>query len=545
MVVGRWLGKLTSDLGWTNVDAVDRVDEVGLQGRGMFLAPRLLPLPLPLPHAAAAGVNSPSMATSFRDPSGYLFSKNGRIFRVVKDAAAQDLRAFLTSKTAQRFTDAGQLVSTHFLEPGSEGDRLSKTQVEDTKHTRHDTSDLRPLSNEVLVEHERIPFPSYPYEWPPEMLHAAGVLTLDLASDLLEDGWGLKDATPYNVLFRGPNPIFIDLLSFERRDPGDPTWLPYAQFVRTFLLPLIVNKHFRLPLSELLTTHRDGLEPEKVYALLSGTKKFRPQFMTLVSLPTWLASRQTANGEDIYKKRRLSNPEKAKFILERLLKGLRRQLERAAPERTLGSTWSDYMSKNRYTQEYFPEKEAFVREALNEWQPRMVLDAGCNTGFFSTLSAKAGASVIAIDYDAVVAGKVWQWAKAEGLDIQPLVVDLTRPTPSIGWRNEECPGFLGRARGTFDLVLMLAVIHHMLVTERIPLAEILKLASELTTKLLIVEFVGPGDQMFRVLTRGREHLHEDLSVEVFERTVVNFFEIIRSQRLGDSERWIYLLRKKI
>jgi SAM-dependent methyltransferase len=257
-----------------------------------------------------------------------------------------------------------------------------------------------------------------------------------------------------------------------------------------------------------------------------------------------LASRKKPNDDAIYKKRSLNNPEKARFILDRLLKGLRRKLDRAVPERTLVSSWSDYMSKNRYTQEYFPEKEAFVQEVLQDAKPRMVLDVGCNTGFFSALAAKAGASVIAIDYDAVVAGKVWQWAQAEDLDIQPLVVDLTRPTPSIGWRNEECSSFLDRARGMFDVVLMLAVIHHMVVTERIPLLQILQLAAELTTNLMIVEFVAPDDQMFRVLTRGREHLHEDLTLEVFERVASHFFEIVRSQRLGESERWIYLLRKK-
>ncbi|MGI8734305.1 MAG: class I SAM-dependent methyltransferase [Pyrinomonadaceae bacterium] len=468
------------------------------------------------------------MPISFRDPAGYLFSKNARIFRFVKSSASEDLRAFLASETARKFATSGQLVRTDFLDPSA-----LELELADE------------FAKATLIEHEKIPFPSFAYEWPPEMLHAAGALTLDLAGDLLEEGWGLKDATPYNVLFRGPKPVFIDLLSFERREPGDPTWLPYAQFVRTFQLPLLVNKHFRLPLTELLTTHRDGLEPEQVYDLLSASQKLRPEFMSLVSIPTWLASKRSSTSDDIYRKRNLSNTEKARFILERLLKGLRRKLDRVAPEGTLASTWSDYMSKNRYTEEYFPEKEAFVQGALMEAKPRMVLDVGCNTGFFSGLAAKAGASVIAIDYDAVVAGKVWQWARAEGLDIQPLVVDLTRPTPSIGWRNEECPSFLERARGTFDAVLMLAVIHHMLVTERIPLSEILQLASEITTNLLIVEFVAPRDQMFRVLTRGRERLHEDLTVEVFERTAQQFFEIVRSQRLGESDRWIYFMRKRV
>jgi len=360
----------------------------------------------------------------------------------------------------------------------------------------------------------------------------------------LPEGFGLKDATPYNILFRGPDPVFIDLLSFERRDPSDPTWLPYAQFVRTFLLPLLVVKHFGRPPGELLITHRDGLEPEDLHRLASLGKKLRPEFLTLVTLPTWLASRKSAQGEAIYRKRTGGDPAKSQFVLERLLKGLRKKLKQVAPKSNRHSTWSDYMSQNRYTEDYFPEKEAFVRAVLAERRPRRVLDVGCNTGYFSVLAAESGASVVAIDYDQTVTGQLWERARRQHLDILPLVVDLTRPTPGVGWRNQECSSFLDRARGSSDAVLMLAVIHHMLVSERIPLPEILKLASELTTDLLIIEFVAPTDKMFRLLTRGRDHLHNDLTVAVFETAARQYFEIDRSQRLGESDRWIYLLRRK-
>ena len=193
------------------------------------------------------------MTTSFRDPAGHVFASNGRIFRVMKAEAANELRAFLASNTAQEFTERKQLVGTEFL--GTES-------VEDLIRNNDLSSVIENDPVLAVVEHERIPFQSFPYEWPPQMLYAAGCLTLDLAESLADEGLGLKDATPYNVLFRGPDPVFVDLLSFERRDPFDPTWLPYAQFVRTFLLPLLVAKHFGRRLDELLITHRDGLEPE-------------------------------------------------------------------------------------------------------------------------------------------------------------------------------------------------------------------------------------------------------------------------------------------
>ncbi|HKY04527.1 MAG TPA: class I SAM-dependent methyltransferase, partial [Blastocatellia bacterium] len=382
-------------------------------------------------------------------------------------------------------------------------------------------------------------------EWPPEMLHAAGLLTLDLADSLHAEGLGLKDATPYNILFRGPEPVFVDLLSFERRAEGDSIWLPSAQFERTFLLPLLVNKKFGITINELLTTRRDGLEPEEIYNLCGTVQKLVPPFLTLVSLPTWLAAKRNRDDLGIYEPKRLENAEKAHFILGSLYKRLRRMLDRLKPEAGRASAWSDYMaSNNNYSREHFAAKQDFVERAGQEFGAKRVLDVGCNDGHFSALCARSGASVVAVDNDPVVVGNVWRKARAEKLDILPLVIDLSRPSPAIGWRNRECQSFLDRARRAFDCVLMLAVIHHLLVTERIPLDEIVELAAELTTDMLIIEFIAPQDSMFRRIVRGRDNLFRHLTVELFEATCRRHFEIIRSQHMDQSSRWLYLLRKR-
>jgi hypothetical protein len=142
------------------------------------------------------------------------------------------------------------------------------------------------------------------------MLHAAAGLTLDLARTLAADGLGLKDATPYNVLFRGPNPVFIDVLSFERREPGDPTWLPYAQFVRTFLLPLLANRAFGLGLDQILTTRRDGLEPEELYRWIRPAQRLRPPYFGLVTVPTLLGAKHRQDDQTIYRKAAVEQPRK-------------------------------------------------------------------------------------------------------------------------------------------------------------------------------------------------------------------------------------------
>src|SRR6266481_2617884 len=245
-----------------------------------------------------------ALAASFRDPAGCLFAYGDRILRMVSPAGVPDLALFLDSRTAQKHLAAGSVAGTRLLEDPELRDLLADPSLPES---------CRPLDGGIILEHERISFPSFPYEWPPEMLHAAGALTLELATSLLNDGLGLKDATPYNVLFRGPQPVFIDVLSFERRDPGDSTWLPYAQFVRTFLLPLLANRYFGIAIDQILTTRRDGLEPEEVYRWLKPLQKIRPPFLSLVSMPKWLGARHKQDDNSIYQKRPSQDPERARF----------------------------------------------------------------------------------------------------------------------------------------------------------------------------------------------------------------------------------------
>jgi len=474
-------------------------------------------------------------SASLRDPAGHLCIVDERVLRVVNHAGVGDLNTFLNSSAAKTFLDAELIVSTKVLDAA---------EIVDVASGKTMKALLADPQASMVVEHQRVAFPSFPYEWPAEMLHAAASLTLDLAEKLGDEGLGLKDASPYNVLYCGARPVFVDLLSFEKRDPRDPTWLPFAQFVRTFLLPLLVNKSFGISIQQLLTTHRDGVEPEEVLSLAGPLQKLSPPFLTLVSIPSWLARGKSSQSETIYQKQLLPDPQKAGFILRRVLQSLRRKLAQVTPAPNQQSAWSNYVEKNNYSQDYVPAKQALIEDVMRESAPRRVLDVGCNTGHFSRIAARNGASVVSIDYDPVVVGQLWRSARTEGLDILPLVVNLARPSAAIGWRNQECPSFLARAGGHFDAVFMLAVIHHMLVSERIPLAEIVDLAAELTTDILVIEFVAPSDPMFRRITRGRDNLFQDLTRESFEETCKSHFEVVRRERLDVTDRWIYVMKKK-
>jgi Methyltransferase domain len=455
---------------------------------------------------------------SFRDPAGSVVHSAGRVLRYVNARGAADLAAFRESLIVEQFTRDGKIVGTSCLEASSE-------------------------KGVAVLEHERIPFPSYPYEWAPKMLRAAGLLTIDLAEALLSENMGLKDATPFNVLWRGPNPIFVDVLSFERRDPQDATWLPLAQFQRTFVLPLLANALLSVPLNRTFLANREGLEPEDLFRWAGSRLKGDRNYLTEVALPVWLGRRGKNRGA-MYQKRRVESPEKAKYILASLFRRQRKLLSRTESPNGRSSVWSDYTdSSTHYSSAQVGAKNEFVEEVLRDFKPRRVLDIGCNTGHFSAMAARFGASVVAVDSDPEVINLAWERARTGNLDILPLAGNIANPSPATGWRNSECPSFLERASGAFDCVMMLAVVHHLLVTERVPLYEIVQLAAQLSTDLVILEFVGPKDPMFQRIARGRDDLHREDTVNAFEQTCHGVFDIVRSLILPESQRSLYCLRK--
>jgi SAM-dependent methyltransferase len=472
---------------------------------------------------------------SFRDPAGCCVVFDGRVLRFVAPDAVSQFEKFLQTGFAQRFTTEKKIIPSR---------KLAENEIAALRGSPELKSIFAAQKIGAVFEHEKIPFQNFPHEWPPEMLWAAGKLTLELAQAALADGFCPKDATPYNILFCGSQPVFVDVLSFEPRDSHDPIWKPTAQFIRTFLLPLLANRKWNLQSAEIFTTRRDGLEPEEVYKFCSALEIFSLQMLSLVFIPAWLSRRANPDNEKIYRPRLLKNVEKARFILESTFRRLERQLNSLKPVAQKKSTWSDYMATHSYDNPAFAAKEKFVREVLQEFKPARVLDAGANTGHFSVLAAEAGAEVVAVDQDTACTGAIWKSAREKNLNILPLVVNLARPSPALGWRNGECASFLERAAGKFDAVLMLALIHHFLVTERIPLEEILRLAYELTNQLLVIEFIEPQDAMFHRLTRGREALHASLTAEIFERACAKYFEIVRSLELPGAKRRVYCLKKK-
>jgi SAM-dependent methyltransferase len=472
-------------------------------------------------------------ALSFRDPEGCCLRHEDRILRFVYRQAADRVRTFAASDFARSLLTEKKLPATRLL-PSSEADALLQSPH---------FSNLAPEARDGLVlEHELIPFPSYPYEWSPAMLFAAGELTLDLQLQALDAGYTLKDATPLNILFRDAQPVFVDFLSFDRYKPGAVIWTAYSQFVCTFLLPLLLYRNQGTPINELFLGRRDGIEPAEVYHRLNLVAKLWPLALQFVTFPTWFGRFKFAESVPL-ENSKSKNPPRELQVARGMIVQLRGAFRRLRPQARNRSHWIGYMDDLSYADDSFVAKRTFVCDALRDLSPRTVLDIGCNTGYFSCLCAAQGASVVALDSDSAVIDQVWQRSRKEGLSVLPLVMDFGRPSPGMGWRNSEKTSFLQRAKGNFDAALLLAVIHHLTVTHGIPLYQIFELLSEMVTNGLVVEYVPPEDPMFQKISRNKEHLIPRLGQAEFEASYASWFTLVRRTQLPNSSRWMYLLRR--
>lgn len=447
---------------------------------------------------------------TFRDPGGQLRLSHDCALRRIHSAAEDETRAFLASPLRAALERNGDLISTEIADPAA-----------------HPVIRM----GELWLQHPRIDPISYPWEWTPAQWRSAAELTLRLAGQAIDAGWILKDATPLNILFAGSRPILVDALSFERRDPKSSVWLAYGQFVRAFLLPLIAEKFLHWPLQATLFW-RDGYEPRMLYNALHAWDRLNPDLLDVVTLAT-IFEKSNGNGSTPRRLSSVSDAGLATHILHKRIARLTRQIRRTERLKR-ASLWSGYQqSASHYSPLDTEAKLQFVRSTLERLRSARVLDIGANTGAFSWMAAEAGAEVVALDSDESAIEVLWRRAAEHKQKITALVANIARPTPAAGWENSEQLSLLGRLQGKFDMVLMLAVIHHLILQEQVPLGHIAGLCSRLTHRWLILEWVPPSDPMFQAWLRGRDDLYGHLSEGDLKLAFSDFFQVADRKELGN------------
>jgi SAM-dependent methyltransferase len=453
---------------------------------------------------------------SFRDRTARVFRIGDDIYRGLTAAACDDWQAISTARFFQRALNDGTIVHTERV------DQAALPQLDGDDRWQ------------AALRHERIPFISYPYEWCFGMLKDAALLQLQLLIDALHDDVILKDATPFNVQWKGTAPVFIDVTSFVRWRKGEP-WAGYRQFCELQLYPLLLQAYKGVSFQPWLRGRIDGIETAEIARLFSWRDWLRPGILTQVVAQDRLQRKFASGSPGIKRQLKEAGFKKSIIVaavhrLRKLIHGLEWKAER--------STWIDYATNNTYDDQSHQMKESFVDRRLAARRAGMIWDLGCNTGRFSRIAAKYADLVIAVDADHVSVERLYRELKAEGRprNIIPLVSNVADLSPALGWRAMERQAFVDRGRP--NMVLCLALIHHLAITANIPIRDLVRWLKGLGADL-IIEFPLPHDPMVQQLLNAKNQAYDDYTLDSFESSLAAHFEIRERLALPSGSRVIY------
>ncbi|MFQ6112624.1 MAG: SAM-dependent methyltransferase [bacterium] len=450
---------------------------------------------------------------SFRDPSGFLYLQNGEIYRQINLRYKEDYDYLISSGLYHKLVDSELLISHVEVE----GDY--------------------PTSNEAykLIKPEIVPFISYPYEWCFSQLKDAALTTLSIQKTALKFGMSLKDSSAYNIQFRNNKPILIDTLSFEKYHEGLP-WVAYRQFCQHFLAPLALMSYVDVRLNQLFRVYIDGVPLDLASSLLPFRTRMKFSLLSHIHLHAKSQKHFGDKPVDI-NRHKMSRLALLGLVdnLEAIVKKLR--------WRAQGTEWAEYYTVTSYTAAALEDKKQIVAQYLDNMtpSPQTVWDLGANTGVFSRIAGKKSKPTLSFDVDPAAVERNYLDCKKEAESyILPLILDLTNPSPNIGWANQERLSLINR--GPADAVLALALIHHLAISNNLPFGDIASFFNRICN-WLIVEFVPKHDSQVQKLLSTREDIFPDYTQQNFEQEFKKFFKIQNAVKIKNSDRVLYLMTK--
>ncbi|QQR56040.1 MAG: SAM-dependent methyltransferase [Candidatus Melainabacteria bacterium] len=467
---------------------------------------------------------------SLRDPSGCVFTVGDTIYRALRDDYEPSYEMLMQSGLYDKLVYQGLLIPHVEVD-----DKLEiVARADQAKVTPRTVSQDNWLRSRIIMP-ERVEFISYPYEWCFSQLKAAALATLRAERLSLEFNMSLKDASAYNIQFHKGRALLIDTGSFEHYREGKP-WVAYSQFIRHFLAPLTLMAKCSPEMNKLALSYTDGIPIELACELLPWHTWLNP------SLAVHLLGNKMARKASQDKKAGTeANIKMPKEHLIALLDDLESVIERLILK-SKRSTWSHYYQDNSYSSEAASSKEKLVSNWVDELNPKSVWDIGANNGYFSKLCADKNIFTMSLDADIRCVEDNFCNAQAENQNkLMPLVLDLTVPTPSAGWSNRERLGLA--SRGPAELILALALIHHLAIAQNIPLKEVAAYFAELGQNL-IIEFVPKEDVQVQRLLALRDDVFDRYDQRCFEEYFSRSFDIVKKETIGDSGRILYLMQVK-
>lgn len=403
-------------------------------------------------------------------------------------------------------------------------------------HEETNLEPQEPADAYKVIKPERMAFISYPYEWSFSALKDAALLTLRIQKKALSCGMTLKDASAYNIQFHGSDPIFIDTLSFERYEEGMP-WVAYKQFCQHFLAPLALMAYSDVRLHQLLRVYLDGIPLDLASRLLPMRTFLRPSILIHIHAH----ARYQQKYADISVARHAAHSRVSKHQLLALVESLESAVAKLTP-RAQKTEWDHYYEATNYTDAAFEKKKEIVERYIKQALPRAVWDMGANTGVFSRLATKHGVYTIAFDIDPLAVETNYRLCKKrDEHNMLPLVLDIGNPSPSMGWAYEERDSLM--ARGKPDMVLALALIHHLVITNNVPFDMVASFFASLG-KVLIIEFVPKNDSNVERLLATRKDIFPHYTKETFEKVFAEYFTIEQVDVVEKSERILYFMRTR-
>lgn len=452
-----------------------------------------------------------SLGGSFRDPSGFVFRRDGRLLRQVNRRYADHYDLLLSSGLYERLVADGLLVAHREIE-GAGGEAYR------------------------LLEPELIPFISYPYEWCFSQLRDAALVTLRIHRLAIEHGMALKDASAFNVQFRNGQPLLIDTLSFDRYREGEP-WVAYGQFCRHFLAPLALMSKRDIRLSQLLRSNIDGIPLDLARRLLPSSSAWSPSLLVHLTMHAAFSKKAAGGHERV----RGSGRQMSRNAMFGLIDSLERSVRSLSWK--IGGEWVDYYDDpNQTSEEVSSAKEAIVDALLAKLSPGSLWDIGGNRGRYSRIALRHHAPVISLDGDPGAVEVNYLTARSSRENLLPLWIDLANPSPAIGWNESERESLL--QRGPADTAVALALMHHLAISNNVPFDALADFFAATTRRSLLIEYVPKNDPKVVQLLLNREDVFDSYSEAAFVSAMERRFTLVERAELPGSERVLLLMDKK-